>query len=90
MARTMLNDFNSPKYFLAEVINTSYYLQNNIYIRPILIKFLMNYGMVDNPTFLIFTLSDANLGSLILNLIREYSLDTQQHPKHIESITKRL
>ncbi|RDY14802.1 Copia protein, partial [Mucuna pruriens] len=36
MARTLLNDFNSPKYFWVEAINTTFYLQNKIYIRSIL------------------------------------------------------
>ncbi|RDX90016.1 hypothetical protein CR513_28173, partial [Mucuna pruriens] len=36
MARTLLNDFNSPKYFWVEVINIVCYLQNKIYIRSIL------------------------------------------------------
>ncbi|RDX64514.1 hypothetical protein CR513_56925, partial [Mucuna pruriens] len=34
IARTILNDFNSH----AEAINTTYYLQNKIYIKPILKK----------------------------------------------------
>ena len=38
MARTLLNDFNTPKHFWAEAINTSCYNQNRIYIRPILNK----------------------------------------------------
>ncbi|RDY09775.1 hypothetical protein CR513_05815, partial [Mucuna pruriens] len=36
MARTILNDFNSPMFFLAEAINTTCYLQNRIYIKPTL------------------------------------------------------
>ena len=36
MAKTMLNDNLTPKHFLAEAMNTSCYLQNRIYIRPIL------------------------------------------------------
>ncbi|RDY08300.1 hypothetical protein CR513_07491, partial [Mucuna pruriens] len=38
MTTTLLNDFNSPKYFWVEVVNTNCYLQNIIYIRPILKK----------------------------------------------------
>ena len=38
MARTILNDHSTPKHFLAEVVNTTCYLQNIIYIRPILKK----------------------------------------------------
>ncbi|RDX66932.1 hypothetical protein CR513_54251, partial [Mucuna pruriens] len=38
MVRTMLKDFNSPKYFWAEVVNTTYYLHNRICIKPILKK----------------------------------------------------
>ncbi|RDY05821.1 hypothetical protein CR513_10294, partial [Mucuna pruriens] len=36
MARTMLNDFNSPKYLRVKAINTTCYLQSRIYIRHIL------------------------------------------------------
>ncbi|RDY03502.1 hypothetical protein CR513_12906, partial [Mucuna pruriens] len=38
MSRTMLNGFNFPKYLWAEAVNTTCYLQNRIYIRPILKK----------------------------------------------------
>ncbi|RDY13535.1 hypothetical protein CR513_01529, partial [Mucuna pruriens] len=37
MFKTMLMIL-TPKYFWAEVVNTTYYLQNRIYIRPILKK----------------------------------------------------
>ena len=36
MAKTMLNDNSAPKHFWAKAVNTSCYLQNIIYIRPIL------------------------------------------------------
>ena len=36
MARTMLNDNSTPKHFRAKVVNTTCYLQNQIYIRLIL------------------------------------------------------
>ncbi|RDX96785.1 hypothetical protein CR513_20518, partial [Mucuna pruriens] len=45
MVKIMLNNFNFPKYFWAEAINTLH----------------MNCGSVDNPTFLISTFSDDNL-----------------------------
>lgn len=38
MARTMLVENNLPKYFWAEVVNTSCYILNRILIRPILKK----------------------------------------------------
>ena len=38
MARTMLNDSSSPKHFLAKVVSIICYLQNKIYIRPIIKK----------------------------------------------------
>jgi len=38
MARTMLNDNSSPKHLWAEAVNIACYLQNKIYIRPILKK----------------------------------------------------
>jgi len=34
--RTMLNDHSTPKHFWDKVVNTTCYLQNIIYIRPIL------------------------------------------------------
>jgi len=36
MARTMIHENNLPKHFWAEAVNTSCYVQNRIYIRPIL------------------------------------------------------
>ena len=38
MARTMLNENNLPKYFWAEVVNTSCYVLNKILLRSILKK----------------------------------------------------
>ncbi|GAV57440.1 hypothetical protein CFOL_v3_00977 [Cephalotus follicularis] len=38
MCRTLLNENNLPKYFWAEAINTSCYILNRIFIRPILKK----------------------------------------------------
>nr|KYP31612.1 Retrovirus-related Pol polyprotein from transposon TNT 1-94 [Cajanus cajan] len=38
MARTLLNDFSTSKHFWEEAVNTSCYVQNRIYIRPILKK----------------------------------------------------
>jgi len=38
MARTMIHENNLAKNFLAEEVNTSCYIQNRIYIRPILNK----------------------------------------------------
>jgi len=38
MARTILNDYSTPKHFWVETMNTACYLQNRIYIRPILKK----------------------------------------------------
>ena len=38
MARTILNENNLPKYFWAEVVNTSCYVLNRILLRPILKK----------------------------------------------------
>ena len=38
MARTMLNENNLPKYFLAEAINTSCYVLNRVLLRSILKK----------------------------------------------------
>ena len=38
MARTMIHVNNLAKHFWAEVVNTTCYVQNRIYIRPILEK----------------------------------------------------
>jgi len=38
MARTMIHENNLSKHFWAEVVNTTCYVQNRIYIRPILEK----------------------------------------------------
>ena len=38
MARTILHQYNLPLYFWAEAINTSYYISNRIFKRPILNK----------------------------------------------------
>jgi len=38
MGRTILNDNSTPKHFWAKAVNTSCYLQNKIYIRPIFKK----------------------------------------------------
>ena len=38
MARTMIHENNLPKHFWAEAVNTACYVQNRIYIRPILEK----------------------------------------------------
>ena len=38
MARTMIHENNLAKHFWAEAVNTAYYVQNRIYIRPILEK----------------------------------------------------
>ena len=38
MARTMLNEYNLPKYFWAEAVNIVCYLSNRVFIRPILNK----------------------------------------------------
>ena len=38
MVKTILNEYNLPLYFWAEAINTSYYISNRIFKRPILNK----------------------------------------------------
>jgi len=54
MARTMLNDNSTPKNFWAEAMNTACYLQNKIYIRPILKKTPYEFwkGQKPNISFL--------------------------------------
>jgi len=43
MARTMIHENNLAKHLWAEAVNTSCYVQNRIYIRPILNK--TTYGL---------------------------------------------
>ena len=38
MARTMLSEYNLPLYFWAEAVNTSCYISNRVFKRPILKK----------------------------------------------------
>jgi len=38
MARTMIHEYNMAKSFWAKVVNTSCYIKNKIYIKPILNK----------------------------------------------------
>ena len=38
MARTMLHEYNLPLYFWAEAVNTSCYISNRVFKRPILNK----------------------------------------------------
>ncbi|CAL9113193.1 unnamed protein product [Musa textilis] len=40
IARTMLNEYNLPKYFWAEVVNMAYYVMNRVLARPSLSKTL--------------------------------------------------
>ena len=54
MARTMLNENNLPKYFWAEVVNTSCYVLNKVLLRPILMKTpYMSFRKTRNPTLAI-------------------------------------
>ena len=54
MARTILNENNLPKYFWAEVVNTSCYVLNRVLLRPILMKTpYMSFRKTRNPTLAI-------------------------------------
>ena len=46
MARTMLHEYSLPLYFWAEVVNTSCYISNRVFKRPILKK--MSYELWNN------------------------------------------
>lgn len=43
MAKTMIHENNLPKYLWTEAVNTTCYVQNKIYIRPIINK--TSYGL---------------------------------------------
>jgi len=68
MAKTMLNDNSTPKHFWAEVVNTSCYSRNKIYIRLILKRLLLNFGKDENPTFHISILLDVSVSFLTLKI----------------------
>ena len=52
MARTMLHETDMAKYFWAEAINTTCYVHNRIYIKPILNKTTyMSYSEEGNQVF---------------------------------------
>ncbi|RDX60936.1 Copia protein, partial [Mucuna pruriens] len=59
MTRTVLNDFNSSKSFWAKVVNKTCYLQNRIYIRPILKRTHYELWKGRQPN-ISFTLLDVN------------------------------
>ena len=46
MARTMLHEYSLPLYFWAEAVNTSCYISNRVFKRPILKK--MSYELWNN------------------------------------------
>ena len=61
MTRTMPNENNLPKYFWAEVVNTSCYVLNKVLLRSIIKKFPMSFGKIRNPTLIISKSLDANV-----------------------------
>jgi len=54
MARTMIHENNLAKHFWAEAVNTTCYVQNRIYIRPIWRKLHMNSLREEDPIYLTF------------------------------------
>lgn len=54
MARTMINENNLPKYLWEEVVNTTCYIHNRIYIRPILEKKSCELFKGKNPSISYF------------------------------------
>jgi len=61
MTRTMLNDHSTPKHFWVEAVNTACYLQNIIYIRPILKKTPYELWKGHKPKFLFSTHFDVSV-----------------------------
>jgi len=62
MARTMIHENNLAKHFWAEAVNTACYIQNRIYIRPILKKKLhMNSLREEDPIYLTFINLDVHV-----------------------------
>jgi len=54
MARTMIHENNLAKHYWTEAVNTRCYVQNRIYIRPILEKQHMNSLREEDPISLTF------------------------------------
>src|SRR4030066_1714029 len=54
MARTMIHETKMDKYFWAEAVNTACYVQNRIYIRPILNKTLYELFKGRKPNIFLF------------------------------------
>jgi transposase InsO family protein len=67
MARTMIDEYNTPDRFWAEVINTACYSINWLYLHRILKKTHMNSSLVKSPMFHILESLEAN----VLYLLKE-------------------
>jgi hypothetical protein len=61
MARTMIHENNLAKHFWAVAVNTTCYVQNRIYIRPIFKKQHMNSLREEDP----ISLTIINLDVLV-------------------------
>jgi len=96
----MLNHNLTPKHFWAKTGNTTCYLQNIIYIRPILKKnpYELWKGQ-KNPTYHTSIHLDVNVSfitlritweSLTLKVITGHFLDTQKHIRHSEFTTQEI
>ena len=91
MARTMLNDNATPKHLWVEAMNTTYYLQNKIYIRHIMKKtpYELWKGRKSNISYFhlfgckCFILNTKdNLENFIHRVMMEHFLDTLKHLRH--------
>ena len=51
MAKTLLCEYNLPKYFWGEAINTACYVINKVSIKPMLTKTPMSFIKVENQMF---------------------------------------
>jgi len=51
MGRTMIHENNLAKHFWGEVVNTACYVQNRIYIRPIMEKTVKKISFLDLAEF---------------------------------------
>ena len=65
MDRTMLHEYNLPLYFWAEAVNTSCYISNRVFKRPILNK--TSYGLWNNRKLKISYLRVFRCKYFILN-----------------------
>jgi hypothetical protein len=99
MARTMLDEYNTPDWFWAEAINTSCYSINRLYLHRILKKTSYELLTSKSPMFhileslvanVLFLLKEVENLNFLLRLWKVFYLVMTQTQGHIESSTNPL